>query len=144
MANLGIVIAIDGNIATVEKCRTSICDICARKNKIGACDTCFDKEEQATVKCLADNSIGAEIGDKVEYVKNRRASFAFAIVVFVAPLICTLVAYLVSSIITDDPGVSGRIAVVFFAIAMVVAGLYSYKVSKRRCEYMISAICDKE
>ena len=144
MANIGIVIATDERTATVERCKTSVCDTCSRKNKIGACDKCADREEQAAERCVEDNSVGAEVGDKVEFVKNRRAGLFFAIVVFAVPMICALVAYLVASMITDDAAVSGRLAILFFAIAMIGAGVYSYKVSKRRCEYMISAVYDEE
>lgn len=143
MAEIGIVIATDEKTATIEKHKPSICDNCTRKTKIGACDTCSDREEQVTERCVASNIIGAEIGDKVEYVKNHAANAIFALVVFVLPIICALVAYLISTLIIDDPGASGRIAVAFFALAMIAAGLYSYKSSKRRCEYTISAILDE-
>lgn len=143
MAEIGIVIATDENTATVERCKTSICDTCSRKNKIGACDTCSDREEQATERCVALNGIGAVIGDKVEYTKNRAANAIFAFVVFAVPLICALAAYLISTLIIDDPGTSGRIAVAFFALAMIAAGVYSYVSSKKRCEYTISAIIDE-
>lgn len=143
MAEIGIVIATDEKTATVAKCKASICDTCTKKSKIGACETCSDREEQAAERCVALNTIGAEIGDKVEYAKNHVANVIFTFVVFLVPVICALIAYLISTLIIDDPGASGRIAVAFFALAMIAAGLYSYKSSKRRCEYTISAILDE-
>lgn len=143
MAEIGIVIATDENTATVERRKVSICDTCSKKNKIGACETCSDRDEQVAERFVALNSIGAEIGDKVEYTKNRAANAVFAFVVFVVPMICALIAYLISMLIIDDPAASGRTAVAFFALAMIAAGVYSYRVSKRRCEYTISAVLDE-
>lgn len=142
MANIGIVIATDENVATVEKYKASVCDSCAKKNKIGACDACSDRDETSAERCIAYNSIGAQVGDKVEYSKNRGAGIVFALVVFALPLVCALISYLIAMMLTDDPGTGGRTAVACFAFAMIAVGFYAYKVSKRRCEHTITTILD--
>ena len=142
MAECGIVIATDNEIATIEVSKSSVCSECNKKSKIGACDTCSNKDEIKNERYIAYNQAGATVGDKVEFLRAKGKNAIFAMIVFVLPIVTAILAYFVASNFIEDDTVISKIAITVFFVFMVFAGGYSYFASKKRCDYTITAIIE--
>ena len=144
MSKKGIVVAKDGNLATVEIYNNQNCLTCMkRKNQI-ACRACSDYDENPKYSIVAINDNGAEIGNCVSVKESKRQKLILAFVSFVIPVACAVIAYLCMSLISDDEQIRSRVAVISAIIAVIIAGLYSYKVSKSTCDYKIISIEDED
>lgn len=137
MVKRGIVVATDGKSATIEEIDGKFCDECIIKGANRNCLNCNKRTKEPAPRCLSENYIGAEIGDVVEYSKNKMASILLSLVTFVLPIVLMLVTYILLNQITANDQLSGGVALGVLALSMLCAALYSYKVTKYRCEYKI-------
>ncbi len=144
MTKQGIVIATDGVMATVQYSVKSKCDTCKKRTKIGACDSCPDYSDRAAVRIVAYNRIGAEVGDTVEYGRAPSENMIFALLVFAFPIVCAVISYFISVLFIDDNAAKSRVALIVFGIATAFACAYSYKHSKKRCDYSINRVVETE
>ena len=141
MAMLGKVVAIDDGIATVELIKNSVCSECIKKDKIGACDGCSNKEETVE-RVIAYNKAGAAIGDEVDFVKSKGKNALFIFISFIFPIIVALLSYFVTALFSDDDYVKSKVAIAAFFVCMAIAALYSYYASKSKCDYAIVSIVE--
>ncbi len=137
MVKRGIVVATDGSIATVEEIKGGYCFECIDRGANKNCLNCSKRTRSDIEKHISANYVGAEIGDIVEYSKNIITNLFFSLIVFVLPILLTVVTYVILNAVTSNDPLSARIALAVLAFSMLVAAIYSYKVSKIRCEYKI-------
>lgn len=86
---VGIVIAIQGNIAKVKASRHNDCDNC------GACPG------SSAIIIDADNTINAQPGQRVHFVVEQVNMLLAAFIVYIFPLIFTAVAVLIAAYAAD-------------------------------------------
>lgn len=144
MNKRGIVIAVDGDMATIELSENTKCDTCPNRKRIGACESCSDYSDIAQKRFVAKNKIGAEIGDFVEYGRAPSEGLVFTFIVFALPIIAAIMSYFISVLFTDDNDTMARIALATFGVATVLACFFSWKRSKRHCDYLINKVIDSE
>ncbi|MBR6513998.1 MAG: SoxR reducing system RseC family protein [Clostridia bacterium] len=90
MIQKGKVISLDGEYAVVEVMRTSGCVGCSKQEGCVAC--------KKKIKSRAYNKAGAKVGDTVTLESRSDTVLAYALVVFVLPLVLTIAAYLLSGL----------------------------------------------
>lgn len=139
MVKKGIVIAVDGKMATIEEIKGSYCFECIDKGSNGGCLNCTKRMQSDFERHISLNEIGAEIGDIVEYTKNFLSNLIFTFVVFVLPILLTVVTYVVVNAVSSNDQLSGRVALAVLAFSMLCVAVYSYKFSKVRCDYKINS-----
>ncbi len=144
MSLKGVVVAKDDSLATVEIYNNQNCLTCKKKTNQLACRSCADYDENPTYRVVAINDSGAEIGNRVCVKESKMHKLILALVSFVIPVACAVIAYLCVSLISDDEQIRSRVAVISAIIAVIIAGLYSYKVSKSTCDYKIISIEDED
>ncbi len=144
MKKQGIVVAKDGNLATVEIYNNLNCLTCSKRKLTNACNSCPDSEDNHTLRVVAANDCGAEIGDRVCVKPGNGQKVILAVVSFIIPVACAIIAYMCTSLFTDDEPLKSRVALISALFAVAVAGAYSYKVSKNICDHKIISIENEE
>jgi positive regulator of sigma E activity len=144
MNKQGVVVAKDGSLATVEIFNNPNCLACKKRTNQLACRSCADYDEKLSYRIVASNEVDAEIGNRVCVKESKKQKLILALVSFVIPVACAVIAYLFMSFISDDEQLISRVAVISAIIAVIIAGLYSYKVSKSACDYKIISIEDED
>ena len=137
MVKKGIVVATDGNMATIEEIRSNYCFECISSGKNNDCLTCKKREQTASDRHISQNSLDAQVGDVVEYTKKRFANVILSLMTIILPIFLMVVTYIVLNLITSDDQLSGRMSLGVLAISMIGIALCSYKLSKIRCDYKI-------
>ena len=140
MKKQGVVVAKDGNLATVEIYNNLNCLACSKRKSNNACVSCPDFDATQSLRVVAVNDIDAEIGDRVCIKAGKGQKILLAFVSFVIPVACALASYACMSLFTDDEPLKSRISLIAALAAVAVAGAYSYKVSKNICDHKIISI----
>ncbi len=143
MKKQGVIVAKDGNLATVEIYNNKNCLSCSQRKLTNACHSCPDFDENYPLRVIAANDCGAEIGDRVCVKPGNGQKFVLAFVSFIIPVACAIIAYMCMSLFTDDEPLRSRVALISALAAVAVAGAYSYKVSKNICDHKIISIEDE-
>ena len=139
MVKKGIVVATDANMATIEEIRSNYCFECISSGNNNDCLACKKREQTASDHHISQNSIDAQVGDVVEYTKNRFANVILSLMTIVLPIFLMIIAYIVLNLITSNDQLSGKMALGVLAVSMIGMALCSYKLSKIRCDYKIIA-----
>ena len=137
MVKKGIVVAADGNMATIEEIRSNYCLECVSSGNSNNCLTCKKREPTASDRHISLNSVDAQVGDVVEYTKNKFANVILSLMTIILPVFLMVISYIVLNLITSDDQLSGRVSLGVLAISMIGMALCSYKLSKIRCDYKI-------
>ena len=138
------VIAVDGKYATVETTRVSACDGC-HKQAEGGCSVCsLMGASKKTLTTRAINTVGAQAGDKVVVESSSSRMLWYAALVFLLPVVVTIVAWLITALITDIVGWQIAVAAVAFAVTFVGIGIYSKMIEKKQCDVEIVEIVREE
>lgn len=131
----GIVIALENNIAKVIVKRHSHCESC------GSCPG----NNAMVLEAL--NDIGAKVNQRVYYTIQQRSMLLAAFVVFILPLISSVLGYLVAEklainfqILTGWPGFAG--ATVGFLAGLVAVRYYDRAVRAKSMMPVITQIID--
>ena len=143
MNKQGEVVAKEGNLATVEIFNNPTCLTCIKRSKSNSCNNCSAYDANHSYKVVAINDDGAEIGDRVIIKVSKRQNLILSLISFVIPAVCAGVSYLFLSLITDDEQIRSGTAIFAAIVAVIIAGLYSYKVSKNTCDYKIISISEE-
>ena len=143
MSKKGIVVAKDGSLATVQIFNNSKCLECDKVLNREACQSCAAYDENSTLRALALNDLGAEVGDRVCVAASKRQKVLFGLLSFIIPVVCAGAAYLLLSLFTDDDAIRSKTALIAFVVAMIFAGAYSYKISKTSYDYRITTITEE-
>lgn len=140
MVKRGIVVAADGNMATIEEIKSNYCFECINNGKSNSCLTCKKREQNTAERHISSNPLDAKVGDVVEYTKNKFANVILSLITIILPVFLMVATYIVLNFVTSDDQLSGRIAIGVLAFSMIGMALCSYKLSKIRCEYKIISI----
>lgn len=137
MVKRGVVIATDGNMATIEEINGGFCFECIDKGLNNNCLSCTKRTKADSARIIATDTIDSEVGDVVEYTKKVMSNLLFSLIAFVLPILLTVVTYVVLGAISTDDPMNGRISLGVLSVTMIIAAIYSYKLSKIRCDYKI-------
>ena len=121
MEAIGKVIEINGKYATVESQRNSACSSCHNCEAKGAChaELIFGEQNQ-TVVSVADNTIGAKIGDTVEIEASTSKTLFVAFMIFVFPVAIAVLMYFLLSQFISNTTVLAVSLVASFVVAFIV------------------------
>ena len=139
MQTKAVVVAVDGNFATVETERKSACDGC-HKAEEGGCSVCSLMGGNRKIATKAYNSIGAKVGDVVSIESKSSRMLAYGALVFILPIVLALLAWGVVSLFTSNIAAQTIAAFAGFAICFAGIALYSKKILAGRCDVEIVEI----
>ena len=137
MIKIGVVVATDGKLATIEELSSDSCIECLNKELQINCLKCKKRSQDNVERHIALTAYDAAIGDVVEYSKNNMANFFSTVLTLFLPMLLTFVSYIAVKWLTSDDQASIRVALTILTLSMICAGLYSYIFNKRRCDYKI-------
>ena len=78
MKEVGLVVAVDKNFATVKV---------DKKDECSKCGMCLFPKNADSIEIRAENSLGAKVGETVVFEKAENANLLGALLVFLVPLI---------------------------------------------------------
>ncbi|MBQ7335045.1 MAG: SoxR reducing system RseC family protein [Clostridia bacterium] len=142
MQTKAVVISVDGSYATVETERTSACDGC-HKAEEGGCSVCSLMGAGRKISAVAQNSVGANVGDVVLIESATGRMLWYAALVFILPLVIGLISGMVSTLFTEDLLLQIGIGAVGFIVCFVGIFIYSLHVKKDRCDIEVVEIVTK-
>ncbi len=95
-----------------------------RKSACGNCNMCGFKQGDMHVDLHCENTVGANVGDKVEMEIETSTVIISASIVYLIPLVCALVGFLIAylagvSELAQFGGLMIGVAVGFFAIFII-------------------------
>ncbi len=137
MKTKATVIKTDGRFATVETERTSACDGC-HKSEEGGCSVCSLMGSNRKIETRAENSIGAAVGETVYIESQTGRMLWYGALVFLMPLIATILGWVIVSLITPEllwqffGGVFG------FVAAFTGIYIYARAVKNKRVDVVIT------
>ncbi len=143
MTEIAYVVAVDDKLATVEINRASACEGCHNQNQPGGCSACSLLGGEKKMRAVAINSCGAVVGDKVKVVASTTRTLLYGFIVFLLPIILGLGAYFIASSFTESDITRTWIAIAGFVIAILGVGVYSYMISKKNVDLVITKVIDK-
>ena len=130
MKAVGKVVEANGDMIKVITKRSAACDSCEKCAQKSACSAHLVLgEENRTVETYVFNAVGAKVGDTVELVSSGTRILFVSLVVFVFPVLLSMVAYFLADKLTDNiyvPAVSlGAVFVISFAAAAFFMNKYA-------------------
>ena len=135
--------SVDGAFATVEVARLSACEGC-HKSDAGGCSVCsLMGGSVKTTIARAKNSASASVGDLVRVESSSGRMLLYAALLFLLPLLFTGIGFAVSSALTENIVPRALSAACGFALALILALIYSKIVAKKRCDVEIIEILNK-
>ena len=141
MKNEATVVEIRGTRAVVEARRLSACEGC-HKNQNGSheCSVCSLMGGDGIICAEAENTIGAQVGDRVVIESGTGRMLWYAALVFLLPIVLALVAYGVVTQLTEQAAWQLGAAAIAFVGTFVGLFAYSKAVQKKRCDAQIVEI----
>ena len=140
MTEIGYVVAVDDKLATVEINRASACEGCHKQSQPGGCSACSLLGGDKKMRAIAINSCGAVVGDKVKVSASSARTLLYGFIVFLLPILFGLALYFVASAFTESDITRTWCAIIGFIVAIICVGVYSYIVSKRNVELVITKV----
>ena len=144
MEQVGFVKEILDNKAKVEVARSNMCEGCAKKECSGECTVQDMFVSNKKVNVIANNEIGAKVGDKVLLESQTSTILKYAAIVFIVPIVFFIAAYLITMKISSDENLALIISVASFILCFAVIGIYEKVVSKRRSSVDIIKVISEE
>lgn len=145
MNAIGRVIKTEGKTATVVSERSSACSACHNCEARGAChaEVIFGNQtEQVTV--VANNNVGANVGDNVLLEGSTAKTLAVSFFVFVFPLILTVILYfLFRAFFKNIIGIMPIILILTFLVLFVVSSYFANAYVKRRTAIHIVRVLEE-
>ena len=122
MNAIGTVIEIDkNNMAVVSTQRSSACSSCHNCEASGACHAeLIFGEQKSVVIHKAENAVGAKVGDTVEISASTNKTLLISALVFVLPLLITIICYFCLSAFIVNVGLLTALLVVLYFLSFVV------------------------
>ncbi len=143
MKTKATVIQTDGRFAVVETERTSACDGC-HKAEEGGCSVCSLMGSNRKIETRAENSIGAAVGDTVYIESQTGRMLWYGALVFLMPLIATILGWVIVSLITSELLWQFLGGVFGFVGAFICIYIYARKVKNKRVDVIITEIIHKK
>ena len=122
MKAIGKVTEVSGQVARVVSERNSACSMCHNCDSHGIChaELVFGEQTQS-VEVLALNKVGAKVGDKVELESSTGITLVSAALIFVLPIIVSVLVYLECSFVSDISYLPAIMLVISFLITFSVS-----------------------
>ena len=117
MRQIGIVREVRTDCAIVEVSRQAACEGCHAKEE--GCAGCITFGSSKKHTCRAENSIGAAVGSRVEVETESGTVILYAAAVFLFPLICGILGWLVGGIVGETASYIGALAGFILSFAIV-------------------------
>ena len=115
--------------AEVEGLRGTACgDDC------GSCEVCHYASK---IRVVAQNPIGAQVGDRVEIETQTSRVLSAAVLVYVVPFILFFIGYAIAAALHMTEGYSMLMSFAFFAVGFVVIALVGRRHKKNPITYEI-------
>jgi positive regulator of sigma E activity len=145
MRTKAYVVELNGTRATVEIERASACEGCHKQAEGGSCSVCtLMGGENQRHRAVAENSLGARVGDTV-YVESPTAKvLGYAFLVFVLPVLLAMIGYGIAAIVSEKDPIRLLGALIGFAGAFVGLRIYSATIAKKRVDVVITEILTSE
>ncbi len=137
MIKKGIVVAADGNGATIEEIKNTCCFECIDRGMNVDCLSCKNRSQDTSERHISSNNLNVKVGDIVEYSRNTMKNAITTLMMIILPIVLMVATYVILNAITSNDQLSGRIALAVLAVSMISTAAYSYKLSKHRYEYKI-------
>ena len=142
MQTKAVVVAMDGDFATVETERKSACDGC-HKAEEGGCTVCSLMGGDRKIATQALNRVGANVGDIVTIESDTSRMLWYGLLVFILPIIVALLAWGVAAQFTQNIAWQTVSAFIGFGLSLLGVALYSKKVLTCRCDVEIIEVVTK-
>lgn len=140
MKSEATVIAVKQTHAVVEAQRLSACEGCHKAENGQECTVCSLMGGQRRFQAKAANPIGAKVGDRVRIESRTDRMLWYAALVFLLPLLVTLLCWGIAAGITQSQTVRAICAAGGFAVSFFGIYLYSKFVQKKRYDVVITEI----
>ena len=140
MKTIATVIAVDGELATVETERTSACEGCHKKED-GGCSVCtLMGGNGRKLVTRAENRARARVGDRVTVESATGRILGYAAMVFLMPLVTCLAGGLLASALTAHGGLRVLGAALGFGAWFPVLRLISSRLQGKRPDAVVTEI----
>lgn len=121
-----------GRYAVVEVARSTMCDGCEKSGGCGGhCAITGIVGDSRPMTARALNPVGAGVGEVVEVESEERVVLGSAALVFLVPLLACALFFFLGSRIFGSEGAGVIAAIVGFALAFALIGLFDKKLAKR-------------
>ena len=96
MRQRAVVVEVNGEYATVETSRRTMCDGCAKGGGCGGhCEITGLVASRGKMRAEVENKLGAKVGDTVEIESESGVILSYAALVFILPIaVCALFYYI--------------------------------------------------
>ena len=139
MTEVGSVVSVNDDAAVVAMRMSGACK---------KCGLCMSSSDGKDVLLLARNEAGAKIGDSVEIEISSGRVLMAAFVVYLVPVVMTVVGFLVGSAVSggsEESGLPIVLAVVFLVVSFLAVWLYDLRVRKgERREATVTRVLDDD
>lgn len=144
MESIGRVVETREGLVTVEVKRTSACEGC-HKRADGGCSVCtlMGGESSRTARTVAENPLGAEVGDTVKVESPTGKVLGLAAAVFLLPPILAAIGFAAACAITERLAWQVVGAAAGFALCFAGLRICSQVMEKRRPMATVTAILAK-
>lgn len=141
MESIGRVVAVNGDIVTVEVRRTSACEGC-HKSAEGGCSVCtlMGGEKSRSTRASACNPVGAKVGDTVKVESPASRVLGWAAMVFLLPLVTTAAGFGIAHALTDRVVWQTVGAAAGFVLCFTGLWIYSRALKKRAPDATVTEI----
>lgn len=137
MERIAIVKSVGDGFAVVEISRKSACAGCAEEKNCSACRLALAETETTAV---AENSIGAKVGDRVRVEADSGRVLRYAAVVFLLPILLGAAGFWLGGLIFQADAAKYIASLIGFAAAFVIIRLTLERRAKKRYDLKITWI----
>ena len=136
---VGTVVAVNDDIATVSFMRASACEGCHKQAE--GCAACSLLGGNRRHNARARNPIGARTGDRVRVATPEGRVVAYAALVFLFPILLAFCGYAIGTVVWGTVGyAAGLCAAAGFLLAMMLLMFVSHRMAKRPPDAEIVAV----
>ncbi|MBE6540993.1 MAG: hypothetical protein E7672_00880 [Ruminococcaceae bacterium] len=126
MRQRAVVLETDGKIAKIEVRRSTMCEGCHKNGGCGEghCEISGLVSGNGKLETLAENRVNAKVGDTVEVETESKVVLGYAALVFIMPIIVSIVFYYISEALfkADSAGMIG--ALIGFVLSFVFCVIF--------------------
>lgn len=144
MRTQATVIKTENNLATVELHRKSACEGCHKAADGKGCSVCSLLGSNSKFSALAENPVGALVGDRVEVETSTGRVLFYAAAVFVFPVLAALLFWALSGLFLSELHWQVAFAGIGFVVSFAAVWIYSERIRKNKRDIVIVAILSPE
>ena len=143
MRTEAVVIAVENNTATVKLNRKSACDGCHKSVEGKGCSVCSLMGADREFTSVAQNNVGAAVGDRVEVETASGRVLLYAALVFLLPILVALICFGIASAFVEPLQWRLLSALLGFLLSFLGVWIYSERVRRGKHDIVIVAIVEK-